>query len=374
MTVAVPGSARSSWRVGGLQVRYPLFAVWVVMAVAETASMWLSPGDETVPYHLGYIGLAIAYELEVWPHRRANAALIAFTAVTGAILVIRAAQGEIAWEETAEIPLMSGLMYIVMTNVRRRHDALETVARVATKERLRASLRERLTRMTSHEMRTPATIASGYTELLLAAETDDQRRGDLEVVRGELQRLVLASDRLVRAIQIPEQDALVGVDVAALVHETVERWHVVADRHWVADAHEASLACSADRLRAALDTLIENALRYTDDGDSVRVVLRRHDHLVAVGVADSGSGLHPSLAQRINGVLPADDRRYVAADPKAQTGFGLALVHEVAAVRGGHLVAGRSAEGGALLLMLLPVDAASTPPPASLVNPAMLAP
>ena len=70
------------------------------MAVAETASMWLSPGDETVPYHLGYIGLAIAYELEVWPHRRANAALIAFSAVTGAILVIRAIQGEIAWERS----------------------------------------------------------------------------------------------------------------------------------------------------------------------------------------------------------------------------------------------------------------------------------
>jgi len=362
MTQVPARSAPTVWPVGGLQVRYPLFAVWVVMAVAETASMWLSPGDETVPYHLGYIGLAIAYELEVWPPRRANAALIAFTAVTGAILVLRAAQGEIAWEETGEIPLMSGLMFIVMSSVRRRHEALETLARVAAKERLRASLRERLTRMTSHEMRTPATIASGYTELLLAQETDDQRRGDLEVVQAELRRLVLASDRLVRAIQIPEQDARGPVDVGRLVRETVDRWHVVADRHWVADADAVQLVCSADRLRAALDTLVENALRYTEDGDTIRVVARTFEDHLTIGVADSGSGLHPQLAQSLNGVLAADGRRYVAADPKAQTGFGLALVDEVASVRGGHLVAGRSAEGGALILMLLPVDDAPTRP------------
>lgn len=346
-------------------VRYPLFVAWVVMAVAETASMWLSPGDETVPYHLGYIGLAIAYELEVWPHRRANAALIAFSAVTGAILVIRAIQGEIAWEETAEIPLMSGLMFIVMTNVRRRHDAMGTLARVAAKERLRASLRERLTRMTSHEMRTPATIASGYTELLLTSETDDQRRGDLEVIRGELQRLVLASDRLVRAIQIPEQDRRAPVEIRGLVAETVDRWHIVAPRAWVADSAPLEIVCSADRVQAALDTLVENALRYTEQGDTIRVLARRHGDVVVIGVADSGSGLHPTLVHSLNGVVPPEARHYIAADPKAQTGFGLALVGEVASVRGGHLVAGRSAEGGALILMVLPVeDPAAGPAPA----------
>ena len=339
-----------------MRVRYPLLTVWVAMAVAEAVAMWLSPGDETVPYHLGFIGLAISYELEVWPHRHANAALAGFAAVTGVILIVRAAQGVIAWEETAEIPLMGGLLFIVMMNVRRRHEAMATLARVAAKERVRASMRERLSRMTSHEMRTPATIASGYTELLLATETDDQRRGDLEVVHGELNRLVLASDRLVRAIQIPEQDIGGPVDVGGLVNETVDRWHVVANRHWVVDAEPVQLVCSADRLRAALDTLIENALRYTEDGDTIRVVAHAHDDRLTIGVADSGSGLHPTLAQSLNGILPPGEGRYVAADPKAQTGFGLALVDEVASVRGGHLVAGRSAEGGALILMLLPVD------------------
>jgi signal transduction histidine kinase len=220
-------------------------------------------------------------------------------------------------------------------------------------------------------MRTPATIASGYTELLLAAETDDGRRNDLEVIRSELARLVLASDRLVRAIRIPEQDQRQDVALGDLVAETVDRWHVVADRAWVADTEPLSLNWSPDRIRAALDTLIENALRYTEDGDTVRVIARRQGAEVVVGVADSGSGMSPRMVAVLNGVALPEGEASLTDDPKGQTGLGLTLVDEVAAVRGGRLAAGRSAEGGALVLMVLPVSvptgrgAASEPSPAA---------
>jgi hypothetical protein len=46
---------------------------------------------------------------------------------------------------------------------------------------------------------------------------------------------------------------------------------------------------------------------------------------------------------------------FTAADPKAQTGLGLGLVREVVAARGGRILAGRSDEGGASVLMVLPV-------------------
>jgi two-component system, OmpR family, sensor kinase len=344
-----------------VRVRHPLFVAWVVLATSQSAAMLLSPGEETIPYHLGWIGLAVAYDLEVWSTRRAALSLAAFSVVTGGTLVVRATQGIVAWQETAEIPLMGGLLLLVMWNVHRRRQAMGVMATVAARERTRASIRERLSRLTSHEMRTPATIASGYTELLLAGETDESRRNDLEAIRAELARLVLASDRLVRAIRIPEQDQRHEIGLGDLVAETVERWHVVADREWVADSEPLRLMCSADRIRAALDTLIENALRYTEDGDTVRVIGRRQGSDVVVGVADSGSGMSPPMVSVLNGAgLPDVDNRYLADDPKGQTGLGLTLVQEVAAVRGGRLAAGRSAEGGALVLMILPLNVPGT--------------
>jgi signal transduction histidine kinase len=211
--------------------------------------------------------------------------------------------------------------------------------------------------MTSHEMRTPATIATGYADMLISQETDGERRNDLMVIRDELQRLVLASERLIRTIQVHDQDRLTEVDLDALLRDMAGRWSVLAERNWVVDCDVGRHLCSAERLRGALDTLIENAVRYTEDGDTVRIIGQLHDDQVLIGVADSGPGLDPTLARALcRGELGpwGEDTGYTARDPKAQTGLGLALVSEAADSRGGFVVAGTSAEGGALVMMAVP--------------------
>ena len=338
--------------------RYPLLVLWLTCAVLETASMIMAPGSETVAYHLIWIGLALAHDREVWPWRITVTAVIVTTTVTGAVMVLRVWEGVLHWEETTEIPLMTTLLLLVLWNSRRRYEAIEALRGVHERDRRRAALRVRLSRLTSHEMRTPATIAQGFTDLLLARETDEQSRRDLEVIHGELQRLVLASDRLVRMMRMPEQDGLDEVVLSELIDETTSRWHVVAERRWLVEADPVVLTCSPDRVRACLDTLIENAVRYTDDLDTVRVIGRRLGDRLVIGVADSGQGLATDTALAIN-TTPYDadpyefDARH-GSDPLSKTGLGLHLVREAAAARGGCLVAGRSAEGGALLLMVVP--------------------
>lgn len=317
-----------------------LFVPWIILATICTLAMYVLPGQETVPYHLAWIGVALAYGIEPWPVRPAVVAVAVFTLATGAVLVVRASEGVIAWGETSEIPMMSLLMLLVIWNVRRRHVAFASLTAMASRDRAQALQRERLSRMTSHEMRNPATIANGYAEVLLAEETDPGKREDLEVIRDELGRLVMASDRLVRMIRLQDQVHLEQVDLAALLADIAERWTVVADRDWQVSADAGTHLCSADRIRACLDTLVENAVRYTEPGDAVRLVARRHGDQMLIGVADGGPGM-------------------VASDPKSQTGLGLALVHESAAFRGGRVVTGRAAEGGALVLMAVPVGPAA---------------
>jgi signal transduction histidine kinase len=318
--------------------------------------MWLLPGEETVPYHVAWIGIATAYGLETWPRFRTVFSIATFTVVTGAILVVRAATGVIAWQETAEIPLMSILMLLMVWHVLRRQLALSALTDMVDRERRRATQRERLSRMTSHEMRTPATIAMGYVDLLLVQEEDADRRADLEVVVDELERLILASDRLVRMLWIPDQDGLQDVDLDALLTETAERWSVLADRDWKVTSSAGVQKCSLDRVRACLDTLVENAVRYTNEGDVVRLISFERGGNLMVGVADSGPGLEPGVAASINEMR--EDASVAAtltvADPKAQTGLGLGLVREAVAARGGKILAGRSDEGGASVLMILP--------------------
>lgn len=363
---------RARGRSGG---REWLFVPWVALSTWCVFLMWAWPGGEVVPFHAIWISFALLYGFEAWPLRRTAVALGAFAVATGAILVLRAGAGVIAGEEITEIPLMWVLALLVVWHVQRRQEALEAVTQVARHDVAAARQRERLARLTSHEMRTPLTIASGYVDLLIAEEPDAARRADLDVVRDELGRLSRAGDRLLRMIQLQERTPSAPIDVDALVAETAQRWSAVAPRRWLVETRCGSLEGSSERLRDCLDTLIENAVRYTPAGGTVRLVGLRRGASLCLGVADSGPGLPAGLAAAIN--LAAGDTTASAtgaptpatADPgdhpddpvrldaRSQTGMGIGIVQEALTARHGRLLAGRSREGGALLLMALPLDA-----------------
>jgi signal transduction histidine kinase len=322
--------------------------------------MWVSPGNETIPYHVAWALFALMYGLGNWRLRRAVTGLALYTVATGAVLVARAATGVLSWQETSEIPLMSVLMVLMVWHVRRRQVALAELTVMADREHTQALATQRLTRLTSHEMRTPLTIARGYVELLLGRVTDPDARHDLAVVDDELDRLTRVTERLVRVIRLQAGGGdIERVDLDAVLHQTAERWTQVVARTWVVEAHAGLYDGSAERIRACLDTLIENAVRYTHDGDTVRLIGTRDSEAVTVGVADSGSGLSDELVAALND--DADDDLRTPRDELSQTGLGLSLVRGLVTARGGRLVAGRSPEGGALVLMTVPVPGGATP-------------
>ena len=107
--------------------------------------------------------------------------------------------GVIAWEETTEIPLMSVLMLMLVWHVRRGAGRWRPSPswRSGTSGGPRSGSGS--SRMTSHEMRTPATIASGTSTCCSARAGAGAARGPPGGPRGA-RRLVLSTDRLVRML------------------------------------------------------------------------------------------------------------------------------------------------------------------------------
>lgn len=362
MTTVAPGRPPDTvgggpWprEAGGLRLFWP----WALFSAACLATMWSAPGEEVVPFHLIWIGFALAYGFEPWPVRLTVVALSAVTLASGAILLARAQAGVIAWQETTEILLMASLAGLVVWHVRRRLAAVATVTRLADQQVAAARQRERLALLTSHEMRTPLTIAAGYVDLLLSREDRPDCREDLLVVRDELGRLDRAGDRLLRTITLADQLPGEALDLADLVGETVARWSTVADRTWITEATAVHLRASHERLRACLDTLIENAVRYTDPGGTIRVYCGPGRAGTAhLGVADSGPGFTDAQLQQLNsaGSTPTahDLPGILPSGPGGQTGYGLGIVHEIISARHGSVRARRAPEGGALVELVLP--------------------
>jgi len=248
-------------------------------------------------------------------------------------------------------------------HVRRRQAALGHITRLAARD-IQASLdREQLMRLTSHELRTPLTIAQGYLELLQTRAIEFENQSDLSVVADELKRLSRVSDRLIRMIQLQEDPTSEIVDIDEVMAQAVERWRVVADRQWILDVGAGRALGSPERLRTGLDTLVENAIRYTSEGDTIRLAGSRRLEQVFVGVFDSGVGFSDQQILAINAgeeSSPASTTAETVAglDTKESlrgTGLGLSIVRALANARGGTLHASHAPEGGAAMVISFPL-------------------
>jgi signal transduction histidine kinase len=339
------------------------FLQWLVVAALCTFMMWARPGEETAPYHVAWAAFALLYGLAPWPTWQTSGGLGAFTVVTGAILVHRAATAVIPWQEIAEVPLMLLLMLLMVWHVRRRQLALADVTVLAAREREESRSRELLTQRTSHEMRSPLTIARGYLEVLMGRPRDPEELAELRTVDEELARLTRVCERLVRQLRVHGDVEQTAFDADAVLVQAVRRWSTVADRNWVVSAHAGTIHGSTERLRACLDTVIENAIRYTGPHDTIRVFGSRDAvaSTTSIGVADSGPGLSKDLVEAVNGAQGPGRPLERVRDELSQTGLGFGLVLEVLGRRGGLLRLGRAPEGGALITMVSPVRSRVAP-------------
>ncbi len=238
----------------------------------------------------------------------------------------------------------------------------------ATEHRLLERQRE-FVRDASHELRTPITVARGHAELVREASTDPQAIGDADVVIDELSRLSRLSERLLLLAAAERADPrdVRPVDVRELVEESGRRWSASADRTWIVDPEATGIiSADGDRLRDAVDALVENALNATERGDAIRIAGTARDGSFVLEVSDAGVGIDPEQ-------IPTLFERFSRVDaPRTRgrggTGLGLSIVKAVAESHGGGVEAESSPGRGATFRVVLPglsVLGATDPAPAN---------
>src|SRR5215475_6383093 len=228
------------------------FAAWTV---ANICAMYLFPGKETIPFHFVWIGISIVYGFTAWSRTTMLAWLVFVAATTGYTLVHHVQSGVIGWEETTEVPLMTAVFLVMVWHVNRRHRALAEVALLAERERHRAEVQQLLVRLASHELRTPITVARGYTELVRSAAKGNGFHEDTTIVLEELDKLARMIQRLVTLMQIDGTRGRIRMDVDCEISRIVHRWEPAADREWVIRSHVGEMPINPERLEAALDSL-----------------------------------------------------------------------------------------------------------------------
>lgn len=260
----------------------------------------------------------------------------------------------------APLPLLNAVASLAGIAIERLH-----YAEVAQKSELDAQtekLRSSLLSSISHDLRTPLTSVVGLADSLAeaqaglpaaAAETAgiirDQAHAMHRMVANLLEMARLRSGRVILNLQWQPLDEIVGSSLR-LLDETLARRRLVIDL----PDDLPLVRFDAVLMERVLCNLLENAVKYSEEGATVALSARAGNGELAVEVCNDGAGFPPGRIERV--FEPFERGEPEPAVPG--TGIGLAVCRAILAAHGGTIRA-ENRPGRACVRLTLPLG---TPP------------
>jgi two-component system OmpR family sensor kinase len=220
----------------------------------------------------------------------------------------------------------------------------------------------------SHELRTPFAVLRG--ELELAGRPGRSR----EELAAAVER---ASEEVARLARITEQLLFLARSDEDRIRPRLERANIRSlltrsAEHAAGRASAAGVSCQVeahadlaadvdpDRIREAVDNLVDNALRFGPPGTPIVISARAADPDLVIEIRDSGPGFPVEF-------LPHAFERFRRPDSgrarsEGGAGLGLAIVSAIARAHGGRAVVCNRPDGGAVAALELPGAADRGPP------------
>jgi two-component system, OmpR family, sensor kinase len=341
--------------------RWPEVA-WAVFAVGNLAWMVLVPNWSMLPFHFTWISLLLLYGLGYRTATRALTWWLLVPVMAGAALIfvddrIRALA---PYDELVELPVMVVLLFAITRLTNRRKAAMAALDEVSQRNADLLDRQRAFVQNASHELRTPITVALAHAELLPRSAADGasaDAASDAVIVIDELERLRRLADRLLLLATAERHDLArpVPTRLAALADEALRRWEPVP-RQWLRGRRDdVTVLADPERLTIALDAVLDNAVRFTAEGESIELSVHSDRGLAAITIADSGPGIPDS---QLESVLDRFEGSGPQRDNAHNFGLGLSIVRAIAEAHGGRVTVARGLAGGAAVTIWLPLEQA----------------
>lgn len=249
-------------------------------------------------------------------------------------------------------------VYAEMRPLLARIDSQQRTLRAQNEELARAeSLRRDFSANVSHEMKTPLQVISGYAELMengLVPPEDVPRFAGLIHQESQAMRALIDDVlTLSRLDELPPDAAVIAsVEVLSVAQRAAGRLTKLADERAISvqvKGAPVTVMGNEGLMEQMLHNLIENAIRYNDEGGHVWVEVDGSSEGVTVRVADDGPGIPEAKREKIF------ERFYRLEKSRSKetggTGLGLAIVKHGAQRHGGTIeVGGKEGEGATFTL------------------------
>ena len=192
----------------------------------------------------------------------------------------------------------------------------------------------------SHEFKTPIVSISGFADLLLEEQLppEDQKEY-LTIIRDESRRLADLATNILTLNRVESQTIL--TDKAAFpLDEQLRQSVLVTQQKWRqkeldfdADLAPAEYTGSEGLLKEVWLNLLDNAAKFSPEGGTVAVNLRKEKSALMVSVTDQGEGMSADTQAHIFEQFYQGDTSHTTQG----NGLGLAMVKKVLELHGGSI-------------------------------------
>ncbi len=213
----------------------------------------------------------------------------------------------------------------------------------------------------SHELRTPLTTIIGYSDLLQRRATENPAllQKSLQTINEEGKRLLrLVSDLLDLSKYENTHFKMVfsAVDLNALLTDVIGQMKIKSGKFnidiFYNNTELPPIKGDHDRLKQVMINILDNAIKYSNSGDIIKVLATSDEDHVDISVRDFGPGISPDIKDRIfDPFYRVDEDR---SREQGGSGLGLAIVKDIVERHGGSVYVESQPGEGTMILIRLP--------------------
>ncbi|SCY51250.1 Signal transduction histidine kinase [Butyrivibrio hungatei] len=207
----------------------------------------------------------------------------------------------------------------------------------------------------SHQTKTPISNLILYSELLENSELSGVDRTNAEAIHAQAEKLRFLIDSLVKLsrlengiLALEPQETPLAPMLNEILHQFKEK---AAAKNLKLELSETSASAAIDGkwTHEALANIVDNAIKYTDNG-SIKISVTPYEMFVRVDIKDTGIGIseeeHPKIFKRFY--------RGTEVKQKEGVGIGLHLAREIISGEGGYIKLSSTPGEGSTFSVFLP--------------------
>jgi len=222
--------------------------------------------------------------------------------------------------------------------------------------------KDTILRAVAHDLRNPIVGISSLTKLMIMEDEKGLNKDKLTLIDGACNNALTLIDDIIEAAENKQEVDFnakkTKADLIEIVKNTITLLNYRADEkqqhiHFETNIQVLELDIYAQKVARIVSNLIGNAIKFSEQGQDIKVVVEKQEQEVLIKVVDNGIGIPAKYGEDIFQLFTSS-KRFGTKGEKSY-GLGLSICKQIVVAHGGRIWYENNATGGTVFCFTLPL-------------------